>query len=140
MLMSEITSNALVLSQDQFGNYVVQYILDQKVPMATASILDQLRGNYGSLSLQKYSSNVVEKCLKHAGNDQLAKIVHELMYDPQFDTIIQDQYGNYVIQSALRECKGPLRAALVNAIRTHLPSIHNSQFVRGILSSIYLKK
>lgn len=51
--------------------------------------------------MQKYSSNVVEKCLQFADGGQLAKIVFELMNDPRFDKIMQDPYGNYAIQTAL---------------------------------------
>lgn len=50
--------------QDAFGNYVVQYVLDMKDSTAADRILQQLRGNFPDLSTQKFSSNVVEKCLK----------------------------------------------------------------------------
>lgn len=86
-------------------NYVVQIILDQEIPWATDAILDQLQGRFGDLSMQKYSSNVVEKCLKLARDIGRAKIIRELMNSYDLPQIMLDQYGNYVIQSALRECK-----------------------------------
>ncbi|GFZ18147.1 pumilio 12 [Actinidia rufa] len=105
LLISEITSNALILSQDQFGNYVVQFIFEIHVPWATVDILDQLEGNYGDLSMQKYSSNVVEKCLKYAGEERRSCIIQELINNPRLDQIMQDPYGNYVIQAALNHSK-----------------------------------
>ena len=57
------------LSQDAFGNYVVQYVLELGQPEASASIIQKLQGNLAELSLQKFSSNVVEKCLKLSGVD-----------------------------------------------------------------------
>ena len=84
---------------------MVQYILDQKVPWATIKILDQLEGHYRTLSVQKYSSNVVEKCLKYAGDARRVNIIRELIDGPHFVQISLDPYGNYVIQSAHRECK-----------------------------------
>lgn len=83
----------------------MQYILDRDVPWATTKILDQLEGHYRFLSVQKFSSNVVEKCLKFSGDERRGTIVNELINDSQFLEIVQDLYGNYVIQSALRECK-----------------------------------
>ncbi|KAL0716449.1 hypothetical protein Bca4012_065771 [Brassica carinata] len=59
----EISSNALVLSQDPFGNYALEYVFDLHLEWAINKILDQLEGNYTELSMQKCSSNVVEKCL-----------------------------------------------------------------------------
>ncbi|KVI00279.1 Armadillo-like helical [Cynara cardunculus var. scolymus] len=82
-LVREITSNALILSQDPYGNYVVQYVFELQVPWATAAILDQLEGNCGDLAMQKYSSNVVEKCLKYAREERRICIINELMNNPR---------------------------------------------------------
>ncbi|RZR92486.1 hypothetical protein BHM03_00020796 [Ensete ventricosum] len=139
-LISNITHEACDLSQDPYGNYVVQYILIQEIPWATAGILDQLEFHYGTLSVQKYSSNVVEKCLKYARNEGRVNIVWELISDPYFHHILQDAFGNYVIQSALRACKGALRATLSEAIRPHEVALRSHPYGKKILSSAYYGK
>ncbi|KAL4561017.1 hypothetical protein LXL04_033177 [Taraxacum kok-saghyz] len=139
-LIREITSNALILSQDPYGNYVVQYVFEVQLPWATSAILDQLEGNYGDLSMQKYSSNVVEKCLKNAREERRICIINELMNNPRLDQIMQDPYGNYVIQAALRSSKGALREALVDAIKPHVPALRTSPYGKKVLSSNGLKK
>lgn len=83
----------------------MQFIFEIHAPWATADILDQLEGNYGDLSMQKYSSNVVEKCLKYAGEERRSCIIKELVNNPRLDQIMQDPYGNYVIQAALNNSK-----------------------------------
>lgn len=55
--------------------------------------------------MQKYSSNVVEKCLKYAGEERRSCIIKELVNTPRLDQIMQDPYGNYVIQAALNNSK-----------------------------------
>ncbi|KAJ8574033.1 hypothetical protein K7X08_010544 [Anisodus acutangulus] len=139
-LIYEITSNALVLSQDPFGNYVVQYIFDISLPWATSNIFDQLQGKFSDLSMQKYSSNVVEKCLKHADEERSSYIIEELLSDPRLDQIMQDPYGNYVIQAALNISKGALHAALVEAVRAHVPVLRTSPYGKKVLSCSSLKK
>ncbi|XP_077243027.1 pumilio homolog 12-like [Tasmannia lanceolata] len=139
-LMSEIASNALVLSQNLYGNYVVQCVIELRVPWVMASVLDQLRGNYGYLSVQKYSSNVVENCLKTANEDQRAQIIQELMNNSRFGQILQDPYGNYVVQCALTQSKGTLHNALVEAIRPSVPILRSSPYGKKILSNKSLKK
>lgn len=62
-------SSSQLQSQDAFGNYVVQYVLELGMPEASACVIQKLRGNLTELSLQKFSSNVVEKCLKLSGVD-----------------------------------------------------------------------
>ena len=135
-LVHEIASQALVLSQDPFGNYVVQYILDLGLSWANAEVMTQLIGNYAELSMQKFSSNVVEKCLKLA-DASLEKnrniVVREIMQSPLLDRLLMDPYGNYVVQSTLTVTKGVLHTELVERIRPHLPLIKNSPFGKRIL-------
>ncbi|KAF8398594.1 hypothetical protein HHK36_017525 [Tetracentron sinense] len=126
-LISEIASNALILSQDPFGNYVVQYIFELRVPWATIEVLNQLEGNYGYLAMQKYSSNVVEKCLKYA-EERRPCIIQELINNSRLDQILHDPFGNYVIQAALNNSKGALHIALVEAIRPYVPSLRTSPY------------
>ncbi|KAJ6836514.1 pumilio-like protein 12-like isoform X1 [Iris pallida] len=139
-LVSEICSNSRSLSQNAYGNYVVQYVLDQKISWATAAVLGQLESNYDNLSTQKHSSNVVEKCLKYACEADRSKIIQELMNSPRFLQILQDPYGNYVIQSALKQCKGTLHALLVDAVKPHEPALRSSPYGKKVLSSVRLKK
>lgn len=83
----------------------MQFVLELRLPWAALNILGQLEGNYGDLSMQKFSSNVVEKCLRHAGEERQSHIIQELIDDPRLDQIMQDPYGNYVIQAALNQSK-----------------------------------
>ena len=62
-LIHEICNNALELVQDAYGNYVVQYVLDLNEPTSTSAIVTALCGHVSSLAVQKFSSNVIEKCV-----------------------------------------------------------------------------
>jgi hypothetical protein len=53
--------------QDAFGNYVVQYVLELGQADASRACIRMLAGHLAELSMQKFSSNVVEKCLKLGG-------------------------------------------------------------------------
>ena len=86
-------------------NYVVQYVFELEGSWARTEVLNQLEGYYRYLSMQKYSSNVVEKCLKYAGEERFARIIQEFMDHPQLDQMMLDPYANYVIQTALNHSK-----------------------------------
>ncbi|PON95657.1 Coatomer beta subunit [Trema orientale] len=139
-LICEIASNAIILSQDPFGNYVVQYVFELGLPWAIANILNQLNGSYGDLSVQKHSSNVVEKCLKCAGEERRTRIIQELIDNPRLDQIMQDPFGNYVIQAALEQSKGSLHAKLVDAIKPHVSVLRTSPYGKKVLSNQSLKR
>ena len=60
-LVEAIIQHSLELVTDPFGNYVVQYILDLDMQPVVDSVTDALLGHTGSLCMDKFSSNVVEK-------------------------------------------------------------------------------
>lgn len=60
-LVNEIIRHALILVQDPYGNYVVQYVLELGDAHFSDQLIRQFIGHIGGLSVQKYSSNVMEK-------------------------------------------------------------------------------
>lgn len=48
---------------------MVQYVLELGQAEYSAKVMNQLFGHYPELSVQKFSSNVVEKCLKLGGHE-----------------------------------------------------------------------
>ncbi|KAI4296355.1 hypothetical protein L6164_036320 [Bauhinia variegata] len=139
-LVAEISANALLLAQDQYGNYVVQFILDLRIPSATATIISQFEGNYVHLSIQKFSSHVIEKCLAVLNDENQSRIIHELLRAPHFEQLLQDPHANYVVQSALRHSKGFVHNFLVEAIESHKAISRNSPYSKKIFSQKLWKK
>lgn len=62
-LMNIIISNGLEIIQNPFGNYIIQYIFELWGFEIGKPLLELLINNVISLSMQKYSSNVIEKCI-----------------------------------------------------------------------------
>ncbi|TKW29147.1 hypothetical protein SEVIR_3G377400v4 [Setaria viridis] len=139
-LVAAIARNGFELAQDAYGNYVVQYVIDLKIPNANSSLAQQFEGRYIHLSMQKFSSNVVEKCLKVFKEADKAKIILELLAMPQLEQLLQHPYANYVIYSALQNSKGSLHSALTNAIRPHVELLRTSPYCKRIYSRALLKK
>ncbi|XP_062025885.1 putative pumilio homolog 7, chloroplastic [Rosa rugosa] len=137
-LVTEVSRNGLLLSQDPYGNYVVQYVIELKIPSVMARLISQLKGHFVLLSMQKCSSHVVEKCLKHY-EESRAKVIQELLSVSHFEQLLQDPYANYVIQSALSVTKGPLHAALVEAVKPHT-ILRHSPYCKRIFTKDLLKK
>ena len=130
------------MAQDPFGNYVVQYVLELGHPETSIVVMRNLKGHYSELATQKFSSNVVEKCLKLGGaglNEMREEVVDELMNSPQLGRLLQDPYANYVMQSALTVTTGPRHALFVEAIRPHLPALRGTPHGKRILAKISIK-
>ena len=146
-------------------NYVIQFILGLKIHWATARVVDELAGHVGNLSMQKCGSHVVEHCLHQAPQLMCDRIINELMNDPKLPQIIIDQYGNFVIQTALKQCQvkielhpqpkefhvqflpngclmlqGEQYVAFVEAIRPYIATLQSNMYGKRVLSRTYLKK
>jgi CRISPR/Cas system-associated endonuclease Cas3-HD len=65
-ILNELVNNALEVVQSPFGNYAVQHAFQEWGFKTCESIVNAIINNIVSLSMQKYSSNVVEKCLELA--------------------------------------------------------------------------
>ncbi|PPD78640.1 hypothetical protein GOBAR_DD24440 [Gossypium barbadense] len=121
-------------------NYVVQFILELKIPSATSTLVSQFQGNYVHLSSQKFSSHVVEKCLVVLNDESRSRIIHELLSATHFERLLQDPHANYVVQTALRVSEGPLHNSLIEAIESRKAISRNSPYSKRIFSQKLLKK
>ncbi|KAI2625489.1 ARM repeat-containing protein [Xylaria nigripes] len=135
-LISQITEHALRLVQDPFGNYVVQYIIDLNEPSFTGPLAQKFMGKIGVLSRHKFSSNVVEKCLRCASEEAKDRMVTELLVPGEMERLLKDSYGNYVVQTALEHSSVNLKHQLVEAIRPMLPSIRGTPYGRRLAAKI----
>ncbi|PRP87418.1 hypothetical protein PROFUN_00629 [Planoprotostelium fungivorum] len=120
-LFRQISNTVLSLVQDPFGNYVVQHILE-KHPVSDRSqvLISRLLGSITELCVQKFSSNVVEKCLKMSNADNKHAFLVELTQSEMLSQLLGDRFANFVIQTALDVAEPEDRQELVKAILPHL--------------------
>ncbi|KAG5952352.1 hypothetical protein E4U53_001034 [Claviceps sorghi] len=135
-LIKCITEHARILVQDPFGNYVVQYILDLNEPSFTEPIVATFQGCIVSLSRHKFSSNVIEKCLRCSQAQSKDMIVEELLAPQEMERLLRDSYANYVVQTALEFATPQQKHRLVEAIRPFLPHIRTTPYGRRIQAKV----
>ncbi len=135
-LIERITDHAVTLVQDPFGNYVVQYIIDLNEETFTEPLVRQFHGRIGALSKHKFSSNVIEKCLRCSSEISRDLIVTELLGAGEIDRLLRDSFGNYVIQTALDYATPMSKHRLIETIRPILPSIRATPYGRRIQAKI----
>jgi len=144
-----IVKHTNTLVENQYGNYIIQHLLDVCPLPITNTIKEKLSGKFVRYSKQKFSSNVVEKVIRHSNketekrlNHKGAKkgegssegketdwreiIVRELC--EKADDLISDKYGNYCLQTALQSATNDpeLLGELTRAITPHLDSLREN--------------
>lgn len=135
-LIRKITAHSFQLVQDPFGNYVVQYILDLNDTSFTTPMCQGFRSKICELSKQKFSSNVIEKCIRCAEPQVKAMMIEELLNVEELEQLMRDSYGNYVIQTALEFAPAELCMHLIEIMRPLLPSIRQTPYGRRIMSKV----
>uniref|UniRef100_A0A0E0M0J7 PUM-HD domain-containing protein n=1 Tax=Oryza punctata TaxID=4537 RepID=A0A0E0M0J7_ORYPU len=114
---TQVSINSVYLAKHHSGSYIVQDVLEFGHPFHLEIIAACFQTHYVDLTRQKYSSRVVEKCLKQFGVLEQYLIVCELVLDlDHFRDLVTDEVANYVISTALLACTVPIRDILANAI------------------------
>ena len=115
-ILDEVKASHKRLLDDQYGNYVIQHVLQFGRTSDRDSIL-QIVVSTGLLGLsrQKFASNVVEKLLKYGNSTHRRAIAAEMLkksndlsianQSPEGASVVllmvRDAYANYVVQTTL---------------------------------------
>jgi hypothetical protein len=70
---------ATSLVQDQYGNYVIQHVLEHGKKKDKSAIIAKMKGQIGQLSQHKFASNVVEKCVEFGSPQDRNLMLEEIM-------------------------------------------------------------
>ena len=105
-----VKENALQLISHPYGNFVIQVVVECWNDYN--DILYLFDKKYYNLSLEKYASNVVERCIEKDGNI-LNNYIDEIININKICEVMKSNYGNYVIQKVIKLAKGEHKQKLV---------------------------
>uniref|UniRef100_A0A8C4IG41 Pumilio homolog 1 n=1 Tax=Dicentrarchus labrax TaxID=13489 RepID=A0A8C4IG41_DICLA len=135
----DVTSEAP--AGDQYGNYVIQHVLEHGRAEDKSKIVAEIRGNVLGLSQHKFASNVVEKCVTHASRAERAVLIDEvcsLTEGPHsaLYTMMKDQYANYVVQKMIDVAEPTQRKIVMHKIRPHISTLRKYTYGKHILAKL----
>jgi len=96
-----IKLNGLEIIQNPYGNYIIQHVLDVWGCEYCKSIIKIIHDNIISLSMQKFSSNVVEKCLDLINPNLRKQWIKDIFNYSKISSIVKNKYGNFVLQKSI---------------------------------------
>ena len=139
------------LMDDQYGNYVIQHVLQYGRDSDRDSLLRIIVENdLLKLSRQKFASNVVEKLLKYGNSTQRNKIVREMLKVVREGSgsqegvgssvlllMVRDAYANYVVQTAIDVVPdGKDKQRLLDELRSNEAQLRNYTFAKHIVAKL----
>jgi len=139
--LDELHANTEQLLQDQYGNYVIQHVLEHGKPENKSRIVSAVTGKVLPLSQHKFASNVVEKCVQYANRNERAVLIDEVCITnlevPQacpLHIMMKDQYANYVVQKMIDVAEATQRKVLMHNIRPHVNTLKKYTYGKHILT------
>ncbi|CAL4953704.1 unnamed protein product [Urochloa decumbens] len=140
IVMDEILQSVCMLAQDQYGNYVVQHVLEHGKPHERSFIIEKLAGQIIQMSQQKFASNVVEKCLTFGGPKEREVLINEMLgttdENEPLQAMMKDQFGNYVVQKVLETCDDQQRELILSRVKVHLNALKKYTYGKHIVARV----
>ena len=130
-IINNIINNAMKLIIDQYGHYTILYIIQSDLRTYKQKLIMNIIPNFIHLSIQIYSSTVLEKCFEFC-EDDIKNILYQCLGNvTTMKILICDKYGNYVIQKAiLKTPNDNIRYYLFRIISSIINDIKNDNFGR----------
>ena len=142
-MLNNLFLNINELIQDQYGNYVIQFILEnQAINIEDLNpIFLSLKGRIYQYSFHKYASNVIERCITFGNEHQKMDIINEVyeftMKDEELIiNMVRDKFANYVVQKIIEFSKNEIQQKLINIILSRQNRIKNEGFSKHVLNYI----
>ncbi|XP_051147542.1 pumilio domain-containing protein C6G9.14-like [Andrographis paniculata] len=102
LLTFAIARQTLPLAEDDYGNCIVQYMVELWILDLTTTFVDSLFERFVSLSKNKFGSCMVKRCLQCTTLPLIKVIIKEIGEPLQFLSLVKNVYGNYVVHTALQ--------------------------------------
>ncbi|KAL3627313.1 hypothetical protein CASFOL_028676 [Castilleja foliolosa] len=136
-LLDNIAGISGILCDDPYGNYVLQVAMEQNFDDVNTRIFNRLRGRFVQLARTKIGSHIVEKCMK-TSQDCMLSVISEMLRSPEtLQVLAQHNFGNYVVQTALRmtreEGLNELYKTLVHSLEPHFPALMKTKGGRKVV-------
>ena len=126
-LKSIVKKNAIFLIKQSYGNFVIQVIIENWEDYK--EITDLFKGNFFALSLEKYASNVIERCIEK-DKEILENYINEIIEKKCISNIMKSNYGNYVVQKVIKLAEGENKKKFVFNAAKDIEKINDSKLIQ----------
>jgi hypothetical protein len=136
-IASELVGHVADCVRDQNGNHVIQKCIEM-MPKESQFISDAFRGQLPSLACHAYGCRVMQRLFERCPNTDpsVDQIVQEtLMFT---DQLVDDQYGNYVIQHIVINGTAAWRQRVLQQLCSRFGKLSCSKFSSNVTEKLFL--
>ena len=111
-----------------YGNYVIQELVESWDLFEVKKSLNLYKNKLTSLSMEKYSSNVMEKYIEKS-DDILSEYIDEIIKSGKINEVMKNNFGNFVIQKALKLSSGENKRKLVIEVSRNIYKLNDKKLI-----------
>ena len=100
-LINAIKKHFLIISQNPFGNYVIQYLLEVWTIKDCELIINEIFNKIIELSSERFSANIIIYVLKYFNNNYKKKLISILCFSTNIINLLKNKYSFYVINKTV---------------------------------------
>ena len=126
-LKSIVKKNAIILIKQSHGNFVIQVIIENWEDYR--EITDLFKGNFFALSLGKYSSNVIERCIEK-DKEILENYINEIIESKCIADVMKSNFGNYVVQKVIKISEGENKKKFVFNAAKEIEKLNDNKLIQ----------
>ena len=122
-----IFMNSLQLANNPYGNYLIQFILKVWKNEDIGDIQNIIIENANYLVQQRYSSNVIEKCLEIFGTEKRKRLIKSMCLKGDILELIKNQYGHYVLNKTIIYIEDDVKIEIEKILNDKMPEMNKKE-------------
>jgi hypothetical protein len=124
----ELVKNLVSLAVNPFGNYGIQFLIENWDKDSLIDIKNKVLENVFKLSFEQFSSNVVEKSIELFDEEYREKIIRKLCFEGNITTLLKSKFGRFVLYKAINYMRNDLRNEMeINLINNLNNNVYNNK-------------
>ncbi len=135
----EFIKNFVVIAESPFGNYGIQFLMENWNEDMLKDIKKKIYDNLYKLSMQQFSSNVVEKAIEIFDEIYKVKIIKKLCFEENFIVLLKSKFGRFVLYKAINYMKNNLKNELEEKLKNNLNDNNFSNKDKNKIRTFLLK-
>ncbi|KAJ3156894.1 hypothetical protein HDU86_003429 [Geranomyces michiganensis] len=142
-ILCEVLARTVEVARGQWGNWVIQHILEHGAPVDRNYVMKVLVHNFYPMAVDQYASKVVEKGLKLAPKREMYEMIETVLSSnprdigrPWILEMMNNQFANYVVQHILNLADPLQKDLCIRLLLPHISTLRNSKYGQRVAAIV----
>ena len=126
-IINSLKKNFLIIAENPFGNYVIQYIFEVWPMKDCETIVNEILEKVYDLSCHRFSLNIVIKALNIFNYEYKNKLIYILCFSSNILHLLDNKYGIFVINKAVDSMDNNMKIEFRKFLDNNFKNINSNE-------------